>query len=123
MRFNAKIKDTIRQEILQSLKPEKEIQKIIVFGSFLESDAPNDIDVAIFQDSEESYLTLAMKYRRLIRDVARKIPIDIIPVKSNASNSSFLSEIEAGELIYEKSYLRHHRVFCRHSHFNPSCSE
>lgn len=102
MKFTQKIKDTIKQEILQSLKPEKEVKKIIVFGSFLESNNPNDIDVAIFQDSEESYLTLAMKYRRLTRDIARRIPIDIIPIKPDASNSSFLSEIEAGELIYER---------------------
>jgi len=49
-----------------------------------------------------TYITLAMKYRRLIRGIARKIAMDIIPVKSNASNSSFLSEIEAGEVIYER---------------------
>ena len=102
MKFNKKIKDTIIQELLQSLKPEKEILKIIVFGSFLESKNPNDIDVAIYQDSEESYLTLAMKYRRLTRSIARTIPIDIIPVKSDASDNTFLSEIEAGELIYER---------------------
>jgi uncharacterized protein len=97
-----KTKDTIKQEILQSLKPEKEVKKIIIFGSFINSENPNDIDVAIFQDSEEQYLTLAMKYRRLIRDIARKIPIDIIPIKSNAANNSFLSEIEAGELLFER---------------------
>ena len=102
MKFTKKSKDIIKQEILQSLKSEKEIKKIIIFGSFLESENPNDIDVAIFQDSEESYLFLAMKYRRLIRGIARRIPIDIIPIKSNASNSSFLEEIEAGELIYER---------------------
>ena len=81
MKFTKKAKDTIKQEILQSLKPEKEVKKIIIFGSFLESENPNDIDVAIFQDSEESYLPLAMKYRRLIRGIARRIPIDIIPIQ------------------------------------------
>lgn len=102
MKFTQNAKHTIKQEILQNLKPEKEVKKIIIFGSFLGSENPNDIDVAVFQDSEESYLTLAMKYRRLTRGIARKIPIDIIPIKSDASNSSFLLEIEAGELIYEK---------------------
>lgn len=102
MKFTKKIKDTIKQEILQSLIPEKEIKKIIIFGSFINSENPNDIDIAIFQDSEESYLALAMKYRRLTRKIARIIPIDIVPVKPNASYNSFLSEIETGELIYER---------------------
>jgi hypothetical protein len=43
-----------------------------------------------------------MKYRRLTRRIAKSIPIDIIPLKSNYSKNSFLSEIEAGEIIYER---------------------
>lgn len=102
MNFTNKIKDTLKSEIIESLKSEKEVAKIVIFGSFLVSENPNDIDVAIFQNSEESYLSLAMKYRRLTRGIAKRIPIDIIPIKSNPSNSSFLSEIEAGEIIYER---------------------
>jgi len=102
MIFTKKTKQIIKQEILKSLSQEKEIRKIIIFGSFLYSENPNDIDVAIFQDSEESYLNLAMKYRKLTRSIARRIPIDIIPIKSDASNNSFLLDIEAGELIYER---------------------
>ena len=95
-------KDSLKKEIVQSLKSEKEIKEIMIFGSFLDSEKPNDIDVAVFQDSKEAYLTLALKYRKLIRDIIRKIPVDIIPIKANISGSSFLSEIEAGELIYER---------------------
>ena len=102
MIFTKKTNQIIKQEILKSLSQEKEIRKIIIFGSFLYSENPNDIDVAIFQDSEESYLNLAMKYRKLTRSIARRIPIDIIPIKSDASNNSFLLDIEAGELIYER---------------------
>lgn len=95
-------KETLKKEIVQRLKAEKEIQKIVIFGSFLNSEQPNDVDVAIFQDSQETYLSLAMKYRKLIRNVIRQIPVDVIPVKENISESSFLAEIEAGELIYER---------------------
>ena len=95
-------KDFLKKELIQSLKSEKEIKKIMIFGSFLDSEKPNDIDVAIFQDSKETYLTLALKYRKLIREIIRKIPVDIIPIRENLSESSFLSEIEAGELIYER---------------------
>ncbi|MCU0644070.1 MAG: nucleotidyltransferase domain-containing protein [bacterium] len=92
----------MKNEIKEILSKEKEVNKIVIFGSFLKSDHPNDIDIAIFQDSDESYLQLAMKYRRLTRPIARKIAIDIIPIKSNAADSWFLSEIKAGELIYER---------------------
>jgi uncharacterized protein len=95
-------KDTVKYQLVESLKPEQEINKIIVFGSFLESANPNDIDVAVFQDSEEPYLSLAMKYRRLTRKIAKILPIDIIPLKLTNPPNSFLSEIEAGEIIYER---------------------
>lgn len=95
-------KEALKKELVQKLKSEKEIKKIMVFGSFLSAEEPNDIDVAVFQDSQETYLSLALKYRKLIRGIIREIPVDIIPVKENLSESSFLAEIEAGELIYER---------------------
>ncbi|MEW6381046.1 MAG: nucleotidyltransferase domain-containing protein [bacterium] len=95
-------KEYLKKELIESLSPELEVQKIIVFGSFVKSENPNDIDVAIFQSSNASYLELAMKYRKLTRKIAKMIPLDIIPIKPDAQNNSFLSEIEAGELIYER---------------------
>ena len=94
-------KELLKKELIKSLRDEKEIMKIILFGSFLKSDRPNDADIAIFQNSDEPYLALAMKYRRLTRKISKKIPLDIIPVKSDVKESSFLSEIESGEVIYE----------------------
>lgn len=95
-------KETLKKELVQKLKSEKEIKRIMFFGSFLSADEPNNIDVAVFQDSQENYLALALKYRKLIRGIIREIPVDIIPIKENISESSFLAEIEAGELIYER---------------------
>ena len=95
-------KNFIKKELIDSLISEKEINKIIVFGSFVKSENPNDIDIAIFQNSNESYLSLAMKYRKLTRKIMKKIPLDILPIKSGVKNSSFLKEIESGELIYER---------------------
>ena len=102
MKFNAKQKEKLKLQLIACLGTEKEIKKIIIFGSFLSSSNPNDIDVAIFQDSTETYLTLAMKYRKKTRNVSRAIPLDIIPLKSNIKNNPLLSEIETGELIYRK---------------------
>jgi len=91
MKVTNNIKETIKREIVQCLSGEREIKKIIIFGSFLKFNKPADIDIAIFQESKESYLSLAMKYRKLTRTVSKKIPLDIIPIRPDASDSSFLT--------------------------------
>jgi hypothetical protein len=60
------------------------------------------MDVAIFQDSHESYLKLALKYRKKTRSISNQIPVDIFPIKSNVTNHFFLKQILAGEVIYER---------------------
>ncbi len=95
-------KETLIKELVDSLRSENEIVKIVVFGSFIHADDPNDLDVAIFQTSNESYLSLAMKYRGLIRKLTKKIAIDIIPIRPAPGDSMFLSEIENGEVVYER---------------------
>jgi hypothetical protein len=60
------------------------------------------LDVAIFQDSDETYLPLAQKYRQLLRPVADQIPIDVIPIRSNGACGEFLAEIQKGEVVYER---------------------
>ncbi len=94
-------KEFIKEQIRNTLCHEKEIQKIVLFGSFLSSDNPNDIDVAVFQNSDENYLPLALKYRKLVREITKILPVDVIPLKA-AAKGGFLREIEAGETIYEK---------------------
>ena len=91
----------IKREVVAALRDQQEIRKIVIFGSFAASDDPNDIDIAIFQDSGEKYLPLALKYRRLLRHVAPDIPVDVVPVRPNPSPSAFLVEILKGETIYE----------------------
>ena len=89
--------DSIKKNLLQF----SEIEKIILFGSFVTSKTPNDIDIAIFQKSNDNYLTLSMKYRKALREISKLIPLDIVPVRSNSSGF-FLKEIEEGKTIYEK---------------------
>lgn len=95
-------KEKIKGDLAARLSREREVCKVIIFGSFLTSETPNDLDVAIFQNSDEPYLALAMKYRRLLRPIADQIPIDVIPVRPNAASSQFLTEIYKGEVIYER---------------------
>jgi len=89
-------------ELVACLRREQEIVRIVIFGSFVQSDAPHDMDVAIFQDSAENYLPLAMKYREKTRRIADDIALDIIPIRPNAPRTSFLAEIERGNTVYER---------------------
>jgi predicted nucleotidyltransferase len=102
MMLNNIQKEDIKREVADRLGREKEVRKIILFGSFLSRSDPHDMDVAVFQDSREDYLSLALKYRRLIRSVTERIPVDVIPIKSDAERGMFLDEIESGEVIYER---------------------
>jgi len=100
--FTQRQKNSLKQQLVSCLRGQKEIRRIVIFGSFLSSSDPHDLDVAVFQDSSEKYLPLAMKYRKKIRPIARIIPIDIIPLKAGASNGTFMDEIAQGEIIYER---------------------
>jgi predicted nucleotidyltransferase len=100
--FTEQQKQLLKQQLVDHLKTEAEVCRIVVFGSFLSSNEPNDMDVAIFQDSDEKYLPLAMKYRKKTRDIARIIPLDIIPLKTTAHGEFLIDEIEQGETIYER---------------------
>jgi predicted nucleotidyltransferase len=91
--------EQIKRELAACLSREKEICKVVVFGSFLTSATPNDLDVAVLQDSDETYLPLAMKYRRLLRPIADQIPLDVIPVRANGAPGPFLAEIKKGEVV------------------------
>ncbi len=95
-------KSEIKNRIANLLKGESEIEKIIIFGSFNNSEIPNDIDIAVIQNSSENYLTLAMKYRKLIRSVSKEIAIDIFPIISEKESSFFNNEIATGEIIYAR---------------------
>ncbi len=102
MKFTKKEKETLKKELVNSLRSDGFIKKIVLFWSFVKSDDPHDMDVAVFQESNESYLKLAMEYRRKTRSIADKIPIDIFPIKSGVEDHSFLSEVASGETVYER---------------------
>ena len=95
-------KEEVKNKIVNSLKEQKEIERIIIFGSFNNSDSPNDIDIAVVQNSNENYLTLALKYRKLIRNISKEIAIDIFPISEKNENSFFINEVASGEVIYAR---------------------
>ncbi len=94
-------KAEIKRRLAECLAHAPEIKRVMVFGSFLRSESPNDIDVAVFVDQADDYLPLALKLRRLARPVSDTIPVDIIPVRPGASGAMY-DEICGGEVIYER---------------------
>ncbi|MBU1668394.1 nucleotidyltransferase domain-containing protein [bacterium] len=101
MNLSKDVKEHIINIIQTKLSHFSEINKIILFGSFQKSQNPNDIDIAVIQNSKENYLTLSLKYRKALRELSKKFPLDIVPIKNN-SHSSFLDEINQGYTIYER---------------------
>ena len=87
--------------IKEKLSQFNEVHKIILFGSFVNSTNPNDIDIAIIQNSNENFLSLSLKYRKVLRDLSKIIPLDIVPIKQK-SEGYFLKEIYKGKVVYEK---------------------
>lgn len=69
----------IQNELADCFRRQPEVRKVVIFGSFLTSSTPHDLDLAVFQDSQEEYLPLALRYRRLTRPIAQQIPLDILP--------------------------------------------
>lgn len=102
MALNEVEKKSLKQALVDCLQTEPEVRRIVIFGSFLRSDDPQDLDVAVFQDGSEAYLPLALKYRRKTRAIARRIALDIMPLKMGAQNDPFLAEVAQGEVIYER---------------------
>jgi predicted nucleotidyltransferase len=81
----------------------EEIERIVIFGSFFRKQDPGDIDIAIFQHSHENYLTLALRYRKALRELAREMALDILPIRpSSTSSNPMLREIGKGSLIYDR---------------------
>jgi len=100
--LNIKQKEQLKRDLVSCLKSDEEIKRIVVFGSFLSNPEPKDMDVAVFQESEQPYLPLALKYRKQTRSVSIRIPLDIIPLRNDVPADTFLQEIEQGETIYER---------------------
>lgn len=102
MTLTQRDKDDIKRTLAEALSREKEVKRVVVFGSFVTSRSPHDLDIAVFQDGDEKYLTLAMRYRKDVRPIARRIPVDVIPLRTGVSDDPFLAEIEKGETVYER---------------------
>ncbi|MBI2416400.1 MAG: nucleotidyltransferase domain-containing protein [Ignavibacteriales bacterium] len=96
------VKEEIKSQIIETFQQDKEIEKVVLWGSFLSSDEPNDIDLAIFQNSNKNYLSLALKYRKLLRVIAVQIPITLIPIVSSGSNDYLMNEINDGLVLSER---------------------
>ena len=53
MTLTAEERDALKQQVVACLRDEPEVRRIVLFGSFVASPSPQDVDVAVFQESEE----------------------------------------------------------------------
>jgi len=98
-------KEKLKRDLVGVLATDAIVEKIVIFGSFVHSETPHDMDVAVFCDSDDDYLTLALSLRRKLRSLSRIIPIDLVPITgSHDPVSVFLEEVNKGEVIYEKRH-------------------
>lgn len=95
-------KRAIKRDVVACLQGEPEVLRIVLFGSFNQATDPGDMDLAIVQDSPESYMPLALKYRKALRPVARRIALDVLPVREQTLTPDFAREIARGEILYER---------------------
>ena len=102
MTLSLEERERLKREVAECLRAEPEVRRIVVFGSFVTSPTPHDLDVAVYQESDEGYLPLALKYRRLLRKVAATIPVDVLPLRVHAAVGGFLKEVERGEVVYAR---------------------
>jgi predicted nucleotidyltransferase len=81
MILSSEERERLKREVAERLSAEPEVRRVVGFGSFVTSPTPHDLDVAVFQESDEGYLPLALKYRRLLRSVTATIPVDVLPLR------------------------------------------
>lgn len=98
-------KEQLKHDLVDALGDDQKIEKIVVFGSFTHSPTPHDMDIAVFCNSSDDYLTLAMALRKKLRPLAKIIPIDLLPITIPFDPAAeFMSEINKGEVVYEKRH-------------------
>lgn len=98
-------KKQVRDDLVIALKADDTVEKVIIFGSFVHASNPHDLDLAVFCNSSDDYLTLALALRKKLRGISSIIPIDLIPVSIPYDPSAaFMQEINKGEVVYEKRH-------------------
>lgn len=105
------------QHILLALK-EEDVQKIIIFGSAANGHVheDSDLDLLIVMDTDylpttyEERLEYRIQIQRKLRDVAKRIPIDLLIYTRKEyqilteNMNAFMREIhDFGKVIYEKA--------------------
>ena len=95
----------IRRQLQSVFTDDDKVEKIVVFGSFISSESPHDMDVAVFCNSSDDYLSLALALRKKLRGISSIIPIDLVPIAVPYDPSAaFMQEINKGEVVYEKRH-------------------
>lgn len=106
----AEIKEKYMQNIADAAKECDYIDKVVLFGSSLESRCKedSDIDLAVFGNVCTSRCFKSMKYRRFVRRLSMFDNLlqryDILYFKTGSKDRSpILKDIDKGEVVYERN--------------------
>lgn len=102
MNLTDREKADIKTAVRDCFQSDPAIRKVVLFGSFVSSDSPNDLDIAVFGDGFEAYLPLALEYRRRVRGISRRIPVDVFPIREDHGGGPIMEAVARGEVIYER---------------------
>lgn len=78
-----------------------EVKQLILFGSFVESNNLNEINIAIISEENLDYISKVKKYRQKIKDLSKKIPVQIFPLLKS-ENSYLHDKIKHGITLYSR---------------------
>jgi len=103
--------DKILKRIVDLLSKDKDINKIIVFGSYLKNkEKASDIDLLIEGNFKGRIIERRMRIYDILDEIHGKIAIDIIPLTQSEINellkkgSIFIGEIlKEGKVVYERN--------------------
>lgn len=96
------LQESLYNQIIDTLSPFKEIEKILLFGSRDRGDAEerSDIDLAIQAPGAD--LKVWMNILQSIEDLDTLLPIDVIRLEEASSELKIKIETE-GKILYERS--------------------
>ncbi|MBP1157480.1 MULTISPECIES: nucleotidyltransferase domain-containing protein [unclassified Paenibacillus] len=96
------LQETLYNQMIDSLSPYREIEKVILFGSRARGDAEerSDIDLAI--QAPEADLKTWMNILHSVEDLDTLLLIDVIRLEEASSDLRLKIESE-GKMIYERN--------------------
>lgn len=96
-------RENIYLRIGNALASDPEIRSVRVFGSFLDGDDPQDVDLAVKTSSTSPWLEQALALKKRLRFLRLPLPVDILPMQEFPEDPHPLAKaIRNGKVLFER---------------------